>query len=748
MATQRHTLLVKVPPGENDESVFEQLLENLHETMTNESVSFELVSMHQHIYFYVRVSEKVRHVVEGQIYAKYPDAEIIEVKDYAKREDLMKNKGFACGEILLKRNDIYPIKTYEDFEGDSLSGIFSVLSKAADGEEIWVQVVAKPVAETWNLNFKRKMKIKMINVMNVFRLRDYLKMKGKAALRTAEKEEFNKKAEQRAYRVSIRIAYLAPTQAAADNKMESLQRAFNQFNTIDYNGFKATSAYKSSFLNQYTNMQIGRNFLLGVEELASIYHYPEPDAVPHIVHVVSRKKEAPESLPKQGTIVPNELSVFGSTNYHNQNTRFGIKRIDRRRHLYVVGKSGTGKSKMLELLIAADIQAGKGVGVLDPHGDLVDNVLKYVPEHRKNDVIIFDPGDMQFPIAFNPLEQVPEEYRVRVTIGFVEIFKKLFGNNWTNRLEHVLRYTTLALLDSPNTTVLSILKMLSDKNYRQKIVANINDSVVKNFWVNEFAGWSEKFDNEAIMPLLNKVGQFVSTSLIRNIVGQPENKLNIRDIMDGQKILLMKISKGKLGEENCGLIGAMMITKMQQAAMQRADMPEEQRKDFYLYCDEFQYFATETFAEILSEARKYRLNLTMAHQYMGQLSDLVKTTVFGNVGSIINFRVGAEDAVVLEKEYTPKFDVRDIINLGVREMYIKMSIDGEIKDAFSARTTDVPPVTNDLSEEIRELSRAKYARPLAEVQDILKKWDENAAAEPSQEVLLDSGEESFEAPIL
>lgn len=748
MSRRLHNLLVKIPPSENKETAFEELLNNLNEIMTNVTVGFELVSAHQHIYFYVRVSTEGRYVVEGQIYANYPDAEITEVKDYVHKDILNKDKGFACANMVLNRSDIYPIKSHPQFEDDSLVGIFSVLSKASNGEEAWIQVISKPLEETWSLNLGRKWSMKKTSIKNIFRLRDYMKLKGKAALRSAEKEEFHKKAEKNIYQVGIRIGYAAPTQAMAEAKLESLKRAFFQFNTTDYNGFRGVKTSPDGFLRDYANLRFGPSYLLNVEELASVYHYPHPDQVPHIVHVVSRKKEPPESLPKEGSIPLNEMSVFGSTNYHNQNTRFGIKRIDRRRHLYVVGKSGTGKSKMLELLIASDIQAGKGVGVLDPHGDLVDNVLKYVPEHRKDDVIIFDPGDMEFPIAFNPLEQVPEEYRIRVTIGFVEIFKKLFGNNWTNRLEHVLRYTTLALLDSPNTTVLSILKMLSDKNYRQKIVANIQDSVVKNFWVNEFAGWSEKFDNEAIMPLLNKVGQFVSTSLIRNIVGQPENKVNIREIMDDQKILLMKISKGKLGEENCGLIGAMMITKMQQAAMQRADMPEEQRKDFYLYCDEFQYFATDTFAEILSEARKYRLNLTMAHQYMGQLSDLVKTTVFGNVGSIINFRVGAEDAVSLEKEYTPKFMVRDIINLGVREMYIKMSIDGEIKDAFSARTIDVPPITHDLSAEIRDLSRAKYCRPLSEVQEILRTWDENASAEPGKEVLLDAGQENFEAPIV
>jgi type IV secretory pathway TraG/TraD family ATPase VirD4 len=390
--------------------------------------------------------------------------------------------------------------------------------------------------------------------------------------------------------------------------------------------------------------------------------------------------------------------------------------------------------------------AGHGVGVLDPHGDLVDSVMKYIPKERIDDVVYFNPADYEFPVAFNPLEQVPPELRVRVTIGFIDIFKKLFGNNWTNRLEHVLRYTTLALLDSPNTTVLSILKMLSDKNYRQKIVARIQDSVIKNFWVNEFAAWSEKFDNEAIMPILNKVGQFVSTSLIRNIVGQASNKINIEDIMNNKKILLMRISKGNLGEENAQLIGAMVVTKIQQAAMARTAIPEDQRKDFYLYCDEFQYFATDTFAEILSEARKYRLNLTMAHQYMGQLTHAVRTTAFGNVGTMISFRVGAEDAAILENEYTPVFKVRDIINLGVREFYIKMSVDGELRDAFSGRTITIKSPTEHFSQEIIRRSREKYARPRLEVETDLKKWDEGGSEEDA--TLAASIEQKFAEPLI
>jgi len=294
--------------------------------------------------------------------------------------------------------------------------------------------------------------------------------------------------------------------------------------------------------------------------------------------------------------------------------------------------------------------------------------------------------------------------------------------------------------------VLSILKMLTDKNYRQKIISRIKDSVVKNFWVSEFAAWSEKFDAEAITPLLNKVGQLVSTNMIRNIIGQPKSKFDIRDIMDNQKILLMKISKGLLGEENASILGSMIITKMYQAAMQRADIREEKRKDFYFYIDEFQNFATDTFAEILSEARKYHLNLTLAHQYMGQLIQVVQKTVFGNVGSIVNFRVGADDAKVLAGEYKPIFNERDIINLGVREFYIKMSVNGEIREAFSGRTLDVPKTEDDYSKKIIDQSRKKYCTPKSDVEKMLSKWDE--AGDYSEENLAPELEKEFEEPLI
>ena len=366
-----------------------------------------------------------------------------------------------------------------------------------------------------------------------------------------------------------------------------------------------------------------------------------------------------------------------------------------------------------------------------------------IPKERVKDVVIFDPADSDFPISFNPLEKVPAPLKMRVTIGFLEIFKKLFGTNWTERLEHVLRYTVLALLDSPNTTVLSILKMLSDKNYRQYIVKNIEDAVVKNFWVNEFAGWSEKFDSEAITPLLNKVGQFVATNMLRNIVGQPENKVNFREIMDSGKILLMKVSKGMLGEENAGLLGAMAITKLYQAAMSRADTREDERRDFYFYVDEFHNFATDTFDEILSEARKYRLNLTLAHQFMGQLSPRIRKTIFGNVGAMISFRVGAEDAAILAEEYAPIFAPKDILNLGVRELYCKIPIRGEITQAFSGRTLPMNFPTQDFSRDCIEFSRKHYCRPITEVEKIISAWEEGK--DPSK---VQFEEANFEVPLI
>ncbi len=706
--------------GKKREAVFQEMLVNLQNTVKDVPVSMEIFGYEQYTYFFFAVPDNLYETIEGLIYSAYPDCEVKLVSDYV--DSFASSKLAISGvRLRLRWGDIYPFKTYDEFEEDSQSRLFSVISKIATGDQVWVQIVINPRDETSGYHLNRRFGLRWNQFKKVFSVRDRVRVKDENGVINQRTALAVEKVKCEPFFVNIRVAYLAKTQADASRKLEAIVNSFYQFNKTDIQDFVPVKLSDKTFLNEYKGRKMIAPFILSPKEISTLYHFPNPDFVPHIVHVLARKSEAPQDLPKEGE---PDVSLFGMTNYHNNFDTFGIKRVDRRRHLYVVGKSGSGKSKLLELLIKADIEAGKGVGVLDPHGDLVDSILEFIPEHRIKDVIYFDPSDVNFPISFNPMENVDEAYKMQVTIGFLQIFKKLFGSNWTDRLEHVLRYTVLALLDSPNTTVLSILKMLTDKNYRQTIVSRIKDNVVKNFWVSEFASWSEKFDAEAITPLLNKVGQFVATNMIRNIIGQPNNKFDIREIMDGQKILLMKVSKGLLGEENSGLLGAMIITKLYQAAMSRADMKEDDRKDFYFYVDEFQNFATDTFAEILSEARKYRLNLTIAHQYMGQLSDVVKETVFGNVGSIINFRVGAKDADILASEYNPVFSERDIINLGVREFYCKISVNGEIREAFSGKTIAVPKMEKTYVKEIIENSRKTFCVRREDVEDMLSKWDE------------------------
>jgi len=719
-----------VPQGDDvkkKESLFKELLENMHHTIHGQTVSLEMLGFEQYTYFFCACADKLFETIEGLFYSTYPDCEIKETSDYVDAFSFEK-MAIAGAEIRLKFGDVYPFKTYDQFEDDSQSRLFSTISKIPSGEQVWIQLVVKPEEETAGYHLRRRILYKWNRFKKVFNIRDRMRVKDEKSVINLRNQLALEKNKEEPFVCSLRVGYISKNEDDAKRKIEAVINSFYQFNKTDIQEFKYSRVSGKTFLHEYKSRKNIPGYTFTAHEIATLYHIPNPDIVPHIVHVLAKKSEPPQDLPRQGD---KDVSLFGITNYHNNFEVFGIKRADRRRHLYTVGKSGSGKSKLLELLIKTDMEEGKGVGVLDPHGDLVDNVLEFVPKERMKDVIYFDPADIDYPISFNPLENVDEEYKMQVTLGFIQIFKKLFGSNWSDRLEHVLRYVVLALLDSPNTTVLSILKMLTDKNYRQNIVSRIKDNVVKNFWVSEFAAWSEKFDAEAITPLLNKVGQFVSTNMIRNIIGQPKNKVNIREVMDNQKILLMKVSKGLLGEENSSLLGSMIITKLYQAAMSRADEKEEFRKDFYFYVDEFQNFATDTFAEILSEARKYKLNLTIAHQYMGQVSDSIKKTVFGNVGSIVNFRVGADDAGLLAEEYTPIFKARDIINLGVREFYCKMSVDGEIREAFSGKTLTVPKMSGEYVQEIINNSRRNYCANREEVEKVLNKWDEAGEFEGS-----------------
>jgi len=423
----------------------------------------------------------------------------------------------------------------------------------------------------------------------------------------------------------------------------------------------------------------------------------------------------------------DDIAVFAQTTYRNEFKKFGIKSDDRRRHMYLIGKTGMGKSTILENMIVGDIRAGHGVAVVDPHGDLAEKIIEFIPPGRIQDVVYFNPSDIDHPIAFNVVEQVEPHLRHLVASGLVGVFQKLWADSWGPRLEYILRNAILAILDFPGSTLLGVVRMLSDKNYRKRVVANIKDPVVKAFWEKEFAGYADKFAAEAVSPIQNKVGQFLSSSLMRNVIGQVKSSIDIRDIMDNGKILIMNLSKGRIGEDNSALLGAMMITKIQLAAMSRVDVPEEDRHDFYLYIDEFQNFSTDSFANILSEARKYRLNLILAHQYIEQLSEKVKPAVFGNVGTMIVFRVGATDAEELVKEFTPTFTEEDLVNLPKYEMYLKLMIDGVASTPFSA--AGLPPLKDSEKtgtvQKVIDYSRQKYASNREEVEEKIMNWHQN-----------------------
>jgi len=423
----------------------------------------------------------------------------------------------------------------------------------------------------------------------------------------------------------------------------------------------------------------------------------------------------------------NETVFFGLTNFRNQKVRFGIKTDDRRRHFYCIGKTGMGKSNLMENMAIQDIQAGRGIAYVDPHGEGAEKLLDFIPPERINDVIYFNPADLDYPIAFNVMEKVDFRYRHLVAGGLMGVFKKVWPDVWSARMEYILNNAILALLEYPDATLLGVNRMLADPEYREKVVSKVTDPIVKAFWQVEFAKYSQRYEQEATAAIQNKVGQFISNPLIRNLIGQVKSTIDMRDIMDNRKIFIMDLSKGRIGEDNSRLLGALLITKLQLAAMSRVDIPEDDRQDFYLYVDEFQNFATESFANILSEARKYRLNIILGHQYIAQLGTgqeaKVRDAVFGNVGTIVVFRVGAEDAEFLEREFTPTFIAEDLVNLPKYNVYLKLMIDGVAGHPFSAQVIPpAVPLVESNKEKIIRASRERYGVKREIVEEKINRW--------------------------
>ena len=421
----------------------------------------------------------------------------------------------------------------------------------------------------------------------------------------------------------------------------------------------------------------------------------------------------------------NLITYLGKVDHHNKMTKFGIRTVDRAKHMYIIGKTGTGKSTFLENMIVQDIQNGNGLAFIDPHGTAASKILDYIPEWRINDVIYFDPADMEFPIAFNPLEDVGPERRHLVVDGLMSVFKKIWPEAFSGRMEYILNNTMLALLEYPEPTILSINRMLIDKEFRKKVVANITDATVKNAW-DELQKWDDKRWSEAAGSLINKVGQFTTNPVIRNIIGQAKSTFDFRKAMDERKIIIINLSKGMIGEQNAPLLGAMLITKIYLAAMSRADLSPNvmaQMPPFYFYVDEFQNFANDSFASILSEARKYKLALTVANQYIAQMEETIRDAVFGNMGTTIAFRVGPLDAEFMEKVFAPVFTQDNLQNIVFRQFYITLQIDGMGSKPFSAQSLDmIMPLQTSLRDRVIEASRKQFARPRMEVNKTIIDW--------------------------
>jgi DNA helicase HerA-like ATPase len=710
-----------------------------------DQISFEMASIGQRIRFYVWTPKKLQSFVEGQIYAQYPTAQISELsEDYSNRA--MPQSVIYTTELVLTDNETIPIKTFPSFEVDPLAAITATLAKLEQpNEEMWVQIISRPIGDEWHRRsqkFINRIKggsgkwsssgISSLNYIGQAFGALFRPPQPNGAKQTFELSERDKtritaieeKSRKLGYQAKIRILYAGNDQASARLRMQAMVGTFKQFNTTNLNGFQSRFAsFDASKLADYqARLFIDKGYILNIEEIASLFHLPHTTVeTPNIVWATTKTAEPPSNLPSYGSCPENEISLYGSTNFRGSNSMFGLLRKDRGRHVYILGQTGTGKTGCLELLTLSDIFYDQGLAVIDPHGDYATNVIRYIPKRRIEDVVYFNPADTEFPIGFNPLEITDSASKGQVSSELVGVLKRLF-DSWGPRLEYILRFTILALLDYPNSTMLDITKMLTEKKFRDQVIGHIDDPVVKNFWVTEFASWNEKFASEAVAPVLNKVGAFTANPIIRNIVGQPKSTFNIRRLMDSGKILIVNLSRGLVGEDNAAILGSMIVTKIQLASMSRADISRiEDRKPFYLYVDEFQNFATDSFAVILSEARKYGLNLTIANQYISQMEEKVRDAVFGNVGTLVTFRVSPDDSPFLNKFFEPQFEAVDLSNLHNRYFITSMTIDGEKAPAFSATTLNIPQGGTDFSDEIIENSRRFYSKDRFTVDQTIRK---------------------------
>jgi hypothetical protein len=676
---------------------------------SQENLALEIVSLDQVIRLQVVLSPGYQAYFESIFSAQYPQALMVKTTDPL--EKLSAFPYLASGQLVLGNCFYLPLKTWRDFTNvDPLAAILGVMAKTKVGEAMLVQFLVEPI-RGWQGKVAAMLE-KGIPDAATGTAKPY----PQAAL-------IQKKISQEGFRVSIRLLTGAQLANEAVAELTSLAGAFGTFSLAGANSLclpRPRSWQKRAFFESLKNRTaafIPKNQILTIDELASLWHPPTKTlgGIRNLAWGKTLGGEPPPNLPVAASLseaAKKEVNFIARTEFKNRLTTFGIKKADRRRHLYSMGKTGTGKTTLIANMAINDMRNREGLAVIDPHGDLSDILLNYIPSFRINDVCYLDPSDFGHPFHLNPLEVEKYEHRELVASGIVSIFYKLYHLSWGPRLEYIFRNTLLTLTEVPGSTLVQVPELLSNENYREKIIASLKDEVLKSFWLNEFAKMPPSLRSEAISPILNKVGQFVGSPMLRNILKFPHSTVNLEKIMNEGKILIVNLSSGKLGEDNSALLGAMLITKLQLAAMARVRVPEEKRRDFYLYVDEFQNFATSSFVKILSEARKYRLCLTLANQYVGQIDEDIQKAIFGNAGTLIAFLVGASDAQILSREFGGIYSESDLVSLGNFQIIIKLAIDNLTSSPFPAVTLPLPRSRNQNRQKVIRLSQERFTRPI------------------------------------
>ncbi len=708
--------------------------------ITPKTYAFEIYLISQTIYFYATTPKENETLVQSLVTSSFPKSVVKKTTD--PMDIIFKSKYLLAGEMVLNSYPYLPIKTYYDFKDiDPLSALVGFLSKQDPHIRMAIQILVTPAGFPWQ------------DVAVASAKKEVYDSEGKRYIRSPQQLLIMKKASFQGGKALVRIVVGSNNKISLLPYLHNLAGTFGSFSLGEGNqfGFKRSVFFKNNLLNKIKKRSTyffeKRYQVLNAQELATLWH-PSGYLLSGIKNIAWGKTllgEPPENLPiamgveqrgaptkrattfseaervgasEDGAVArqdpllehKKDINFFAKTEFKNKETIFGIKTADRRKHVYMIGKTGAGKSTLIANMAIDDIRKDRGIGIIDPHGDLSEIILDYIPKRRLNDVVYLEPFDTERPFALNVLEVKNKQQKDLVASGIVSIFYKLYRDSWGPRLEYILRNVILTLLEAEGSTLVDILDLLSNKNFRKKIVGKLNDSVLKNFWINEYEKMPDRLKAEAVSPIQNKVGQFVTSKMIRNIIGKPKSSVDLEKIMNEGKILILNLSQGKLGEDSSALLGAMIITQLQLAAMNRSFVKEEERKDFFLYVDEFQNFATTSFIKILSEARKYRLSLTLANQYIEQLEEDVQRAIFGNVGTLISFVVGARDAYILSKEFGELYTENDLVALGKFETVMKLSIDNMTSAPFPATTLPLPALKNENREKIIRQSKERFGR--------------------------------------